>query len=127
VGVLCFRVSRILLKGVAVNHTALVSAGSLCRSAWSVGSLRAFCFRSSSRSFSGSVLVASFACPRRAGRFAARWARRLRVSVFVRRGPGGLWAVSVPALGLPPAAVSGSVAGLSVRGFRAALVASGVA
>ena len=82
-----------------------LASGSPFRSAWSVrclafsafraGRLRLLCLRPSLHASSGLVLVAGFACPRAAGRFAARWARRLGVSVAVRRSPG-LWSVSVP-------------------------------
>jgi hypothetical protein len=45
---------------------------------------------------SGLVLVCSFSSLARAGSFAARWARRLGISVAVRRPWGTTWDVSVP-------------------------------
>jgi hypothetical protein len=105
--------------------SGLVAPRSLSFSAWRAGSLRSLVLRASRRSFSGAVVVASFACPRRAGRFAARWARRLRVVVLVRRAGPGLWDVSVPCM--PPLVVDGArpravaVAGLSVAGFSLAV------
>lgn len=63
-----------------------LSAGAV---SWSVGS--------SSRSFSGSVVRASFSSSAAAGAFACCWARRCRVSCCVR-SVGGLWVVSVPCL-----------------------------
>ena len=83
--------------GLAVG-SAFVSPWSLrflLFSAFRAGALRLLRLRPSSRSASGSVLVASFACPRAAGAFAARWAGRLGSSVALRRSPG-LWSVSVP-------------------------------
>ena len=73
-----------------MSHS-LTSARSLAFSAFRAGSLVSLVFRPSSRSFSGAVVVARFACPRCAGLFARRWASRLGVSVAVRGG-----AVSVP-------------------------------
>ncbi len=67
--------------------------------AWSAfvsGSLRSVLLRPG-RSGARAVLVCSFSCARRAGAFAARWARRLGRSVALRRVAGG-WSVSVPVL-----------------------------
>ena len=55
-------------------------------------------FRSSSRSFSGAVLSASFLSFAFASRFASLWAGRLGFFVAVRRS-GSLWSVSVPCWG----------------------------
>ena len=52
-------------------------------------------FRSSSRSFSGAVVSASFLSFAFASRFASVWASRLGFFVAVRRS-GSLWSVSVP-------------------------------
>jgi len=64
-------------------------------SAFRAGGLRAVSLRSSTRSRSGIVLVAVFACRHRAAAFARRWAGRLGVGVFVSSHPAG-FAVSVP-------------------------------
>lgn len=64
------------------------------RSAFRFGSL-ASVFLRPGRSGARAVLVCVFRCPRRAGRFAGRWAQRLRSSVAVRRDPLG-WTVSIP-------------------------------
>ncbi len=71
-------------------------AETVFRSAFRAGGLRAVCLRPSARRGGAAVvLVAAFARPASAGRFAALWARRLGVSVVVRRrGPWSL--VSVP-------------------------------
>ena len=71
------------------------SVRSLVFSAFRAGGLRSVLLRTSTRARSGTVVVAVFACPVRAGGFARRWAGRLGLSVFVRRHPGG-FAVSVP-------------------------------
>lgn len=74
---------------------SLSSSRSVAWSAFVSGSLRSVSLRPG-RSGARAVLVCSFACARRAGRFAARWARRLGRSVALRRVPGGQWSVSVP-------------------------------
>lgn len=89
------RLCLILAWGCAVSAFA-VCPRSLCWSAWLCGGLRAVVFRSSRRSFSRFALVAFFSSPSAAGRFAARWAVRLGVSVPVRRSSCGLWSVAVP-------------------------------
>ena len=64
--------------------------------------------RSSARSLSGFVLVASFASASAARLFAARWAVRLPVACrgcAVRRCASG-WAVSVPVSSVPVSLVS---------------------
>ena len=64
--------------------------------------------RSSARSLSGFVLVASFASAAAARSFAARWAVRLPAACCgcaVRRC-GSLWAVSVPVSSVPAALVA---------------------
>ena len=103
------------------------SARAVALSGFRAGSLRSVFPRPSSRSGSGFVLVCSFACPRRAGVFAGRWAGRLGVSVSVRRS-AGLWSVSVPVapvwlsvLFVGCLAVSGGL-----RGFRRSLGCSGL-
>ena len=78
---------------------------SLAFSAFGSGSLRSLVLRRSRRSFSGWVVVASFASPPRAGVFAARWAGRLGLSVVARR-VGSFLAVSVPCA--PPAGGGGA-------------------
>lgn len=65
-------------------------------SAFRAGSLAAVSLRHSDHAPSGNVVALSFACPRRAGRFAARWSVRLGGSVALRRSPCSLWSVSVP-------------------------------
>ncbi|MCZ7568898.1 MAG: hypothetical protein M5U01_09975 [Ardenticatenaceae bacterium] len=109
------------------------SAPAPARVAWSAfraGSLRSLLLRSSSRSFSRAVLVCTFACPVRAGAFAARWARRLGVAAAVRRAPGGLWAVSVPVAQRSSRWPAGAFALLpvtgGVRGLRRLLGWSGL-
>jgi hypothetical protein len=72
----------------------LSSSRSVAFSAFVSGSLRGLLLRPG-RSGARAVLVCSFGCLRRAGRFAARWARRLGRSVVVRR-VAGLFEVSVP-------------------------------
>jgi hypothetical protein len=73
--------------------------------AFRCGSLRGVCLRSSSRSFSGFVLVCGFGSFASAARLAARLSRRLppaaapRVRRVAGRSGSG-WAVSVP-VGLP--------------------------
>lgn len=74
---------------------SLSSSRSVAFSAFVSGSLR-FVLLRPGRSGARAVLVCSFSCARRAGRFAARWARRLGRSVALRRVAGGLWSVSVP-------------------------------
>jgi hypothetical protein len=110
--------------------SALVSVRSLVWSAFLCGSLRGFVSRPSAHSFSGRVVVAAFASPASASRFARRWAGRLGVSVFVRparsRSGARLWAVSVPVAS--PASASPlalPVAG-GLRGLVAVLGAAGV-
>jgi hypothetical protein len=71
---------------------SVVSVRSLAFSAFRSGGLVSFVVRPSSRSFSGSVLVARFSGSGAARRFARSWARRLGVSVAVRSG----FSVSVP-------------------------------
>lgn len=64
--------------------------------------------RSSARSLSGFVLVASFGSAAAARSFAARWAVRLPAACrgcAVRRS-GALWAVSVPVSSVPAALVA---------------------
>lgn len=61
--------------------------------------------RSSSRSFSGAVLVVGFACFGRALRFASAWSRWCGFPLVVRRFAGRcgpVWGVSVP-VAVPPA------------------------
>jgi len=103
------------------------SARLVAFSAFRSGSLRSVLPRPSSRSGSGFVLVCSFASPRRAGLFAARWAGRLGVSVSLRRS-AGLWAVSVPVapVWLSVLSVGCLVVSGGVRGFRRSLGCSGL-
>ena len=69
--------------------------------AWSAfvsGSLRSLCLLADLRS-GEPLLVCDFTCPRRAGRFARRWAMRLGQPVAVRREPGfdaPIWDVRIP-------------------------------
>ncbi len=77
------------------NQNQLFPVRSLAFSAFRSGGLRGLTFRSSSRSFSRFVGVASFSSVAAAARFARRWSVRLGVSVAV----SGL-SVSVPCL--PP-------------------------
>jgi len=78
-----------------------VSGSSVVWSAFRAGSLAGVRVRMSQRSPSGVVVVAAFRSQPSAAVFAARWARRLGVSVVVRRR-GALWAVSVPVVGCVP-------------------------
>ncbi len=87
------------------------SSRSVAFSAFRAGSLASVALRPASWSPAVLVLVAGFRCPRRAARFAARWAGRLGRPVRVRRC-GQLRAVSVPVAGVP----SGRRSGLWVRG-----------
>lgn len=73
--------------------SSVFSARSLCFSAFRAGGLRGLVFRPSSRSGSGFVVVAQFARPQNAARWARLWSGRLGVSVAVR---GGGLSVSVP-------------------------------
>lgn len=94
----------LLLSGVSAMVALFpVVAGSCVGS----GASRWF-VRSSARSLSGFVLVASFASASAARLFAARWAVRLPVACrgcAVRRS-GSLWAVSVPVSSVPAALVA---------------------
>ena len=72
------------------------SLRSLAWSAFRAGTLQSVCLRSSEHAASGLVLVCAFSSPVRAGRFASRWARRLGISVAVRRPWHTTWHVSVP-------------------------------
>ena len=67
---------------------------SVAGSALGSGGCASWSFRPSSRSFSGSVVVASFLSFAFASRFASLWAGRLGFFVAVRRS-GSLWSVSV--------------------------------
>jgi hypothetical protein len=91
------RPSGVFGPGLGVFVMLSVASSPVCiaRSAFRAGSLRGLLLRPSRRSFSGAVLVCWFGCPRRAGRFAARWAGRLGVSVVVRCS-AGQWQVAVP-------------------------------
>lgn len=104
--------------------SALFSARSLCFSAFRSGGLRGLVFRPSSRAFSGFVVVASFASPSAAGRFARRWARRLGVAVAVSgvsvSVPCAVWPSSrLPVGAGRPLFFGGGVRGL-VRGLQSA-------
>lgn len=73
------------------------------RSAFRAGSLRGVRVRESTHSPTGVVVVCYFTDHARAGGFAARWARRLGYSVFVRSAwRHGLWSVSLPVAGCVP-------------------------
>ena len=98
-------------------------------SAFRAGSLSSLLLRPG-RSGAAVVLVCWFRCPRRAGRFAARWAARLGRSVRVSGSVAG-WAVSVPVgvLSSRPACAGGLVlwvAGRGVRGFARLVASSGL-
>jgi len=97
----------------------LPAGRSVAFSAFRSGSLASVAFRPASWSRSVLVAVLGFRSPASAGRFAARWARRLGVAVPVRRS-GRLWAVGVPVAGVP----SGLSHGVWVRGGLRGLVCS---
>lgn len=92
-----FAASRPWLRfvGVPSLRVAAGSAAGSGASRWAV--------RPSSRALSGVVLVAGFVSAAVAGRFARVWAGRLPLAcrgVVVRRRPSGLFAVSVPVVGV---------------------------
>lgn len=98
----------------------LVSSRSVHFSAFRSGSLASIASRPASWSASQLVAVAGFRCSARAGRFAARWARRLGQAVRVRRS-GRLFVVSVPVAGRPSGRWAGLWVSGGLRGFLVAL------
>jgi len=88
-----------------------VSFRSVAFSAFRAGSLASVARRPASWSPRQLVGVFGFRNPARAGKFAARWAAQLGLSVRGCRA-ASLWVVRVPVAGVP----SGSRSGLWVRG-----------
>lgn len=112
----------------ASGRPVAASVGSVVFSAFRAGSLFGVRVRVSRRSPSGVVLVAGFASPVAARRFALLWGGRLGAACAVRV-VGGFWCVSVPVFGCVPfSAPSGwRVAGGGVRRVAAVAFAAALA
>ena len=104
-----------------VSQSAVPVPRKVAFSAFRAGSLRSLVVRRSGHSCSGFVLVASFGCAGRAGSFARQWARRLGLSVIVRRS-GSFWLVSVPVVVASPGVFAGVAARVGFVGGLQRLV-----